>query len=379
MDIYRWQVARGRFFVHQYSGKLFRNAEFCTVKSILVSHVDGWRTFVTNCEEIHSNLSKLNCRSHVAENCIVAVILGLRRALTRIACLQAFESGPTVEEPCPAEKTDYDQVYYDSVTGASLPSELCEEAMQLEIKYMKEMNVYTPCEHGAVKEQGLTPNWDTLGLYEQGRYRTSFHPGKIGCSGDEENDEYGFDGYVNDICCDPPVEGFRVLLSRAMTGEKKRNPQDELVTAFFGISRAHFHSPVRRKVAIKMQGDPSCPSGIAMLNRATYGTKDAAPCFDSYCERTMEKLDYNIGVFNPCLYKHPVKDVSVLRHGDDFATLATRTQIAEFKEDLSKHLLVKHIATLGPRPQLLDVCEVTISEPCNTLGRTTVWKSARTY
>ena len=45
----------------------------------------------------------------------------------------------------------------------------------------------------------------------------------------------------------------------------------------------------------------------------------------------MEKLDYNIGVFNPCLYKHPVKDVSVLRHGDDFATLATRTQIAEFK------------------------------------------------
>ena len=154
MDIYRWQVARGRFFVHQYSGKLFRNAEFCTVKSILVSHVDGWRTFVTNCEEIHSNLSKLNCRSHVAGNCIVAVILGL----TRIGRLQAFESGPTVEEPCPAEKTDYDQVYYDSVTGASLPSELCEAAMQLEIKYLKEMNVYTPCEHGAVKEQGLTPN-----------------------------------------------------------------------------------------------------------------------------------------------------------------------------------------------------------------------------
>ena len=60
--------------------------------------------------------------------------------------------------------TDYDQVYYDSVTGASLPSELCEEAMQLEFKYMKEMNVYTLCEHGAVKEQGLAP----MGLYEQG-------------------------------------------------------------------------------------------------------------------------------------------------------------------------------------------------------------------
>ena len=97
---------------------------------------------------------------------------------------------------------------------------------------------------------------------------------------------------------------------------------------------------------------------LAMLNRAMYGKKDAAQCFDSYCERTMEKMDQNIGVFNPCLYKHPAKDVSVLRHGDGFATLATRTQIAEFEEDLSKHLLVKHIATLGPRPQHPDVCEV---------------------
>ena len=126
------------------------------MKSIWVSHVDGWRTFITNCEEIHNNLSKLNCTSYVAENGIVAVTRGLRQALTRIVCLQAFESGPTVEEPCPAEMADHDRVHYDSVTGASLPSELCEEAMQLEIKYMKEMNVYTPCKHGAVTEQGLT-------------------------------------------------------------------------------------------------------------------------------------------------------------------------------------------------------------------------------
>ena len=76
------------------------------MKSILVSYVDSWRTFITNCEEIHNNLSKLNCRSYVAENCIVAMIRGLRQALTRIGCLQALESGPTVEEPCLAEMAD---------------------------------------------------------------------------------------------------------------------------------------------------------------------------------------------------------------------------------------------------------------------------------
>ena len=52
----------------------------------------------------------------------MAMVRGLRQALTRIGCLQAFEAGPTVEEPCPAEMADYDRVYYDSVTGASLPS-----------------------------------------------------------------------------------------------------------------------------------------------------------------------------------------------------------------------------------------------------------------
>ena len=62
----------------------------------------------------------------------------------------------------------------------------------------------------------------------------------------------------------------------------------------------------------------------------------------------------------PCLYKHLVKDVCVLRHGYDFATLATRTQIAEFKEDLREHVFVKRIATLGPRPQLHDACEVRL-------------------
>ena len=66
---------------------------------------------------------------------------------------------------------------------------------------MKEMNVQTLCEHGAVKEQGLTPI-GTRWVFTN-KDPTSFHPGKIGCSGDEENDEYGFDRHVHDICCDP--------------------------------------------------------------------------------------------------------------------------------------------------------------------------------
>ena len=93
----------------------------------------------------------------------------------------------------------------------------------------------------------------------------------------------------------PPHEGFHVLHSRETTGEK-----------------AH--------------------QGIVILNRAMFGTKDAVQYFDSYCERTMEKVHYNIGVFNQCLYNHLHKDVGVLRHADDFATLATRIQMQNSKK-----------------------------------------------
>ena len=90
----------------------------------------------------------------------------------------------------------------------------------------------------------------------------------------------------------------------------------------------------------------------------------------------MENLGCNIGVFNPCLYKHPVKDVNVLRHGDDFSTLATRTQIAEFKEVLSNHLVVKHIATMGSRQQLIDVCEIRFLNRVIRWVVPPVWKGA---
>ena len=38
----------------------------------------------------------------------------------------------------------------------------------------------------------------------------------------------------------------------------------------------------------------------------------------------------------------------MFRHGDDFVVSGTRAQQKEFEEPLSEHLIVKHLATLGP-------------------------------
>ena len=52
--------------------------------------------------------------------------------------------------------------------------------------------------------------------------------------------------------------------------------------------------------------------------------------------------------------------MSLFRHGDDFVVSGTRTQQKEFEEQLSKHLMVKHLATLGSCTALGDVTEVRI-------------------
>ena len=95
-----------------------------------------------------------------------------------------------------------------------------------------------------------------------------------------------------------------------------------------------------------------------MFKRAMYGTNDAAQCFDSYCERTMEKLDYNIDVFSPCLYKHYVKDVCVLRHGDDFFDTCDTNSDRGIQGRLEQTFTRETHCNIRSAPQLLDSCEV---------------------
>eukprot|EP00973_Karenia_brevis_P041803 5787275-Karenia_brevis.AAC.1 len=47
---------------------------------------------------------------------VAAIIRGLKKALLRIGILQEFEIGPTVEEPCPAEMSNYGKTFYDEIT-----------------------------------------------------------------------------------------------------------------------------------------------------------------------------------------------------------------------------------------------------------------------
>ena len=91
-----------------------------------------------------------------------------------------------------------------------------------------------------------------------------------------------------------------------------------------------------------------------------YGLRDAGQCFDLRVEEVMKALKYTQGVFCPCIYVHQTKKARATRYGDGFVVLATRAAAKNFKEELSRSLIVKDRGTLSPRSDCGDREEISI-------------------
>ena len=103
--------------------------------------------------------------------------------------------------------------------------------------------MYTLSEDGAVKEQGLTPIGTRWVFTNKGDTEHPFIRARLVTQETKRKTSMALTDTFLTLAATAPVEGFRFLLSWAMTGEKS-DPQDELVIAFFDISRAHFHSSI---------------------------------------------------------------------------------------------------------------------------------------
>ena len=78
--------------------------------------------------------------------------------------------------------------------------------------------------------------------------------------------------------------------------------------------------------------DGECESGYAVLDKAMFGTVDAAQCFDVACEDAMTAMRFSTEVFSPPPFDR-LSGFSLLRHGDDFVVLSTTPQQKEFQEN----------------------------------------------
>ena len=77
----------------------------------------------------------------------------------------------------------------------------------------------------------------------------------------------------------PPLEAKKILFSMAATegiGYQPGCKNQGLKLEFIDVRRAYFHAKARRKVYIELLEEDNQPGMCGKLNKAMYGTRDAA-------------------------------------------------------------------------------------------------------
>ena len=278
---------------------------------------------------------------------------------TRAAPLQALgEEQSSTErlgpdgrrEPIEGHATgdDYDDYsyaeFFDEISGEALPPELVRAARKEELEYVKQMNVYTevPVEE-CIRSTGRKPisvKWVDVdkGDKENRNVRSRIVARELKAT------DPGREGVFAGT---PPLEALKFLLSEAMTEGKNYKKKK---VSFVDISRAHFHSPVTRDIFVELPPEEARPGYCARLNKAMYGTRDAAAAWEAHYTQVMLSMGFIPGRFSAQTFKHETRDLMCYVHGDDFVCLGSQEDLDWYHAQLQAHLVVKIRGVLGPDP-----------------------------
>ena len=75
---------------------------------------------------------------------------------------------------------------------------------------------------------------------------------------------------------------------------------------------------------------------MGLLKQSLYGTRDAAANFQAEIKKHMIKLGFQVGVYNPSTFYHVQRKIRTLVHGDDFISVASRSQLDWLKKGLEE-------------------------------------------
>ena len=190
------------------------------------------------------------------------------------------------------------QVSYDEVTGLPLDPKLVADAIKKELMFMRKLQIYHEVPVSYLDKSGLK----TIGTrWVHTNKRDAANPSiraRLVAQETKRVGEFTQEDASSTFAATPPLESFKVMLSRCVTGNR-RALAEEKVLGFYDISRAHLHSLARRTTVIKVpREDGECVSGYAVLDKAMYGTEDAAQCFDVESENAMTAMAHATGKFS---------------------------------------------------------------------------------
>ena len=243
-----------------------------------------------------------------------------------------------------SEPNDVEAQYYDDISGALLDPQLVKEARGEEIQFVKDFGVYVKVPAAqAVGKTKVSIKWVDIN------------------KGDAKHPEYRsrlvgrelkkWDPFMSGtFAATPPTESLRFMLSNFMTMRFKTRQRKQLTLGVLDVSRAHFHPPAEREVYIDLPAEDAEPGMVGLLKKTIYGTRDAAAQWEKFYGDVFEAAGFKTGLFSPCLFHNPERDVSVWVHGDDMLLLGERAEVDRLEQELRKHMLLKRRALLGWRP-----------------------------
>ncbi|CAE7805490.1 unnamed protein product [Symbiodinium sp. CCMP2592] len=200
------------------------------------------------------------------------------------------------EQPtCDLEDDLWEEKFYDENTGKELPADGVKQARMEEIQVIKDMQVLEPIPRPPA-EWVIGTRWidintgDDLRKKLRSRLVAQELKRKKGVNEDPTWTEF--------FAAMPPLSSLRALFTLATTGrvpgpDKKAfqmNEHGEVCVLFIGVKKAHFWSPVRRRLLVELP--PEAGEGADKQ-----------------------------GVSNPCLYFHPEHGLRCNVHGDDFTVV----------------------------------------------------------
>ena len=149
----------------------------------------------------------------------------------------------------------------------------------------------------------------------------------------------------------PPLEAKKMLMSIAVTegvGFQKGHRSKGMKLDYIDVRRAYFHAQARREVYVKLPAEDDAPEMCGRLNKAMYGTRDAAQNWEYEYVEWLKSVGFVSGRASPCVFYHAERGIRLVVHGDDFTVLGYEEGLDWFRRAISEKYEVKFRGRLGP-------------------------------
>ena len=235
----------------------------------------------------------------------------------------------------------------DDVHGGSLDPEGVKAARKVEMKYVKDRQIY---DYSTVDEcrrkTGSAPIGTKWVDTNKGDKLRPLYRSRLVAM------EFRRKRVATIFAATPPLEAVRMLMSILASRQPTRLGKGEMPykLGLFDVSRAHFYADAERKVFIRLPPeDPRAgePGVCGILRKSMYGCRDAAALWESHYSKVLIKGGFEKGRASPCCFFHRNRGIWVVVHGDDFITVSDEPGMKYMEKILSDSYSIK-ASVIGP-------------------------------